>query len=64
MTIWDTIEKAGTSNGGWTYDEDNLEYDQLIDPDSGNKVYYNGVGTSVAWTNIPKTISLLLILFI
>ena len=64
MTTWDNIEKSGTIGGGWFYNEANLEYNQLIDPDSGNPVYYDGLGVSSSWTNIPKTISLLLILFI
>lgn len=53
MTTWDNIEKSGGS-GGWEYDEVNLQYDSLIDPDSGSTVYYNGVGQTSSITNEIK----------
>ena len=49
-TIWDLIEKVGTFLGGWQYNEPNLTYNQLLDPDSGNVVYYNGLGLGQTWT--------------
>ena len=61
MTNWDLIEKGGIT-GGWEYNESNLEYDQIIDQDSQNYVFYNGVGVATVWSNIAKTISLLVLL--
>jgi hypothetical protein len=62
--MWDNQEKSGTIGGGWQYDEPNLTYDAMLDPDTGNPVYYDGFGIDTSWTNITKTISLLLALFI
>lgn len=64
MTTWDLQEKSGTGIGGWTYNEPNLTYNQLLDPDSGSPVYYNGFGNTATWTLLTKTISLLLTLSI
>ncbi len=55
MTTWDNLEKIGTITGGWSYNEVNLAYDQPVDPDTGNTVYYNGIGLSTTWTNQPKS---------
>lgn len=55
MTTWDTIEKSGTVNGGWFFNENNLTFNQEIDEDSGNTVYFNGFGLSANWINIPKS---------
>jgi hypothetical protein len=55
MTTWDNIEKSGTGNGGWEFNEPNLTFNQSIDPDSGNTVYFNGLGLSTTWTNISKS---------
>ena len=54
MSNWDNIEKSGGSDG-WEYDEVNLTYDALVDPDSGSTVYYNGIGTVTTFTNITKS---------
>lgn len=51
MTTWDNVEKSGT---GWAYNEPNLVYDQVTDPDSGDAVSYNGIGTATVWTNLNK----------
>jgi hypothetical protein len=64
MTTWDFQEKSGTGVAGWEYNENNLEYNSLLDPDSGNTVYYNGFGLSQSWSLLTKTISLLLTLSI
>jgi hypothetical protein len=41
MTNWDLQEKSNNTAGGWTYDENNLVYDYLLDPDSGLPVFYD-----------------------
>lgn len=56
MTTWENLEKVGVIEGGWEYEEANLTYDQIIDIDTGNKVYYNGLGLLTTWSNISKTI--------
>lgn len=53
MSIWDNQEKSG-NNQGWEYDETNLLYDSLLDPDSNLAVYYNGVGIVSSFTNETK----------
>lgn len=53
MSTWDNQEKAGNTQG-WEYDESNLLYDSLSDPDSGLAVLYNGMGTSSSFTNVIK----------
>lgn len=55
MTTWDLIEKSGTITGGWTYNEPNLAYNQVLDPDSGTPVYYNGFGSTPTWTLQTKS---------
>ncbi len=50
-TLWDNIEKTGTGVGGWMYNEVPLTYNQVIDPDSGLEVFYNGVGVTTGWSN-------------
>lgn len=62
MTTWENLEKAGALTGGWQYEEANLTYDQITDIDTGNYVYYEGLGMLTTWSNIAKTISLLLII--
>lgn len=53
---WDLIEKSGNpTNGGWDYNESNMNYDQDIDDDSMLSVLYNSLGaTSTPFTNISK----------
>ena len=55
MTTWDLQEESGTSGAGWLYDEVNLTYDNLLDPDSGLPVFYDGLGSTVSWTNLTKS---------
>lgn len=52
MTTWDNQEKSGF---GWSYDESNLSYNEDIDPDGGNSVLYNAVGTLTTWSNQSKS---------
>ncbi len=56
MTTWDLQEKSNNTAGGWTYDENNLGYDDLLDPDSGLPVFYDGFGLSVTWSLLSKSI--------
>lgn len=51
-TSWDTREKSGQ---GWMYDEPNLTYDAPTDPDSGDVVYYNALGSTTAWSTQNKS---------
>lgn len=52
--MWDLQEKAGNFEG-YPLNEGNLELNQEIDPDSGNVVYLNSVGTLSIWTNQNKS---------
>lgn len=55
MATWDNQEKPGALIGGWSYDELGLTYDQVLDLDTGNTVFYNGLGIAQTWTNqTPK----------
>jgi len=55
MATWDNNEKPGMAGGGWDYNEPNMTYDEDIDPDSQLTVYYNGLGTVPAWTDVSKS---------
>lgn len=55
MATWDNQEKPGTLVGGWSYNELGLTYNQVLDLDTGNTVFYNGLGIAQTWTNqTPK----------
>ena len=54
-TTWDNQEKVGTGTGGWQYNEPNLNYNSVLDPDSNLPVYYNGIGVTTSWSNGTKT---------
>lgn len=51
---WDNQEKPKADEGGWDYNEQNLNYDEDIDPDSNLPVKYNSLGTAQEWTNQNK----------
>jgi len=54
---WENLEKPGIINdGGWDYEEQDLDYDQILDLDTGNTVFYEGLGVSTDWTNLNKTV--------
>ena len=54
-TSWETLEKPGTTLGGWMYDEVNFTYDQILDLETGDTVYYDGLGLGSVWINdTPK----------
>ena len=56
MTTWDLQEKSGEeTGGGWRYEDPNLTYNAATDPDSGDIVYYNGIGLTVTWVNQTKS---------
>jgi len=55
MATWEHQLKPGTEGGGQQYDDSNLEYDALLDPDSGNSVFYDSIGQSQTWTNQSKS---------
>jgi len=52
-TIWDNLEKS-TMLAGWTFNEALISFNQLLDPDTGNTVYFNGLGLDQTWTNQIK----------
>ena len=54
-SIWDLQEKPGLSDGGWLLNESNLELNQENDPDSGNSVRLNGIGTLSSWSFQTKS---------
>lgn len=45
-TSFDLQEKTGA---GYLYDEANMTYDEVLDPDTGLPVYYDSVGASTSW---------------
>jgi hypothetical protein len=51
MVSFDSQEKAGS---GWDYNDMNLTYNAVFDPDSGNEVFYNGIGRVTTFTNQSK----------
>ena len=51
-TTWDLQEKSGSSQ---EYNEANLSYDEINDPDGGNPVYYNSVGLTPVYTLQAKS---------
>lgn len=51
MANWDNVEKSGAD---WNYNEINLSYNEVTDPDSGNDVFYNSVGTLATFINVEK----------
>jgi len=54
-TTWENLEKPGTIIGGWDYEEEDMDYDQVLDVDTGNAVLYEGLGLSQNWNNeAPK----------
>lgn len=55
-TTWDTQEKSGTdSPGGWEFNDANLMFNSANDPDTGEPVYFNGIGSTVTFTNQTKS---------
>ncbi len=52
---FENLEKVGTIIGGYDYEEEDMDYDQVLDLDTGNTVFYEGLGISTDWTNINKT---------
>lgn len=51
FSLWDRRERSGKA---WTYNDNNLTYNQAVDPDSGDTVYYNGLGSTTTWSNLTK----------
>lgn len=50
-TNWEYELKPSTTAGGWEYNEPSYTYNQVLSPESGLSVKYNGEGTAVTWTN-------------
>jgi len=55
MATWDLQEKPSTDVGGWDYNEELIAYNQDLDEDTGNPVYYNGLGGSQTWAFQSKS---------
>lgn len=49
-TRWDNIPQQG--EGSWEYDQDQITYDQLLDPLALLDLKYNGIGDLTVWTNL------------
>lgn len=52
MTTWYNLKKGGS---GYQYDDPLLTYDEATDPQTGNVVHYDAVGTQPVWTTINKS---------
>jgi len=53
-TTWDNLEKSGGITGGWSFNETNMSFNQSLDIDTGNTVFFNGLGLLAIWTNLTK----------
>jgi hypothetical protein len=62
MTTWNNQAKTGEQGQGWFAGQSDLTAGIRYDPVSGNRVFAGFIGQSAVWTNIAKTISLLLII--
>jgi hypothetical protein len=51
MSTWDNQIKSGND---WEYNEQNLAYNDLYDPDGNAIIYYNSAGSSPTYTNVTK----------
>jgi len=54
-TTWETYELPGVTGGGWEYDDEDTEYDDDIDDETGQTLYYDGEGTAQTWTTQNKS---------
>lgn len=54
MATFENREKPGTNIGGWDYNEDEITYNESLDPDTNLTVFYNGLGVSTNWSNETK----------
>jgi predicted butyrate kinase (DUF1464 family) len=64
MTTWNNLAKTGEQGQGWVAGQVGITAGAILDPVSGNKVFAGFIGQSAIWSNIAKTISLLIILSI
>jgi len=54
-TTWENFERPGAPIGGWMYEEADFTYDQILDLETGDSVYYEALGVAQVWTNTtPK----------
>jgi hypothetical protein len=53
-TTWDNIEKSGGITGGWSFNEVSISFNQVLDVDTFNTVFFNGLGLLAVWTNLNK----------
>lgn len=54
-TIWEPYELSGITGGGWEYDDEDTEYDDDVDDETGKTLYYDGEGTVQVWTTQTKS---------
>ena len=52
---WNLLQKSGFANGGWTYEELEIAYNQDKDIDTLSDVNYNSLGTHGTWSNLNKS---------
>jgi hypothetical protein len=48
MTTWTYQTKIGA---GWLYNQTGINYDSSEDPESGEPLKYDSLGTPTTWTN-------------
>lgn len=53
-TIWENIDKPGTTTGGWSFNETGYSFNQVSDPNTGAPVLFNGAGPDTIFVNLPK----------
>lgn len=54
-TAWDTFKKPGEVVGGWPFNDPLITFNQAIDVETGDAVFFNGLGTAQVWFNTNKT---------
>lgn len=53
---WTLQPKPGTTlAGGWLFNEPQLLFNSVDDPNGNDQVMFNGLGATVSWTNQLKS---------
>ena len=55
MTKWQTQPRPGTLTGGWAFNEAQLQFNSLDDPNGLDQVMFNGTGIGQTWTTLLKS---------
>ena len=50
-TTWDNLEKPTDFEGGYDFNEVGISFNQILDPETLNTVFFNGLGLVSVWSN-------------